>query len=133
MELDVKNNRLTNLPCEWQINSVYIYLLYVYTFAGDFGSMTSLIILSLTNNHITSLPQSVGKLCNLQELSLQCVNAHSLPTACLRVVSISSNHLTELPDELCDLVNLKVCAENCTTVYRCNVQFADHICWGEQT
>lgn len=52
LELDVKNNRLTDLP-------------------EGLGNLEELMFLSLTNNHIGRLPKSIGNLLYLQELSLQ--------------------------------------------------------------
>ncbi len=54
VELDVKNNMLTELP-------------------EDLGDLEQLTFLSLTNNHIGRLPKSIGRLLYLQELSLQWV------------------------------------------------------------
>ena len=79
IELDVKNNRLTELPGKIKTNSVefvaIIWNSYIThsgsPYTADIGNLENLLVFSLTNNHISFLPKSIGRLAILQELSLQ--------------------------------------------------------------
>ncbi len=50
--------------------------------------LSSLVLLSATNNRLARLPRSVGRLTRLEELSVYC------------------NNLVELPEEICEYVSL---------------------------
>ena len=91
MEFDVKNNRLTELPGNrakllhfnkleyitqrytvflWLTSSpMHVYALYIH--AGGIGKLRRLVILNITNNHVSRLPASLGRLARLEELGIQ--------------------------------------------------------------
>ena len=94
MEFDVKNNRLTELPgntanllhfnkleyftqryiyCILMTHPVsspmHVYALYIH--AGGIGKLRRLVILNITNNHVSHLPASLGRLARLEELGIQ--------------------------------------------------------------
>lgn len=61
---------------------------HLQSLPSTLGRLSILVILNVTNNLLTELTGSIGQLTHLEELC-----AHS-------------NQLTSLPDELCNLVNL---------------------------
>lgn len=76
------------------------------------GNMTSLTVLTLALNRLTSLPQSIGELKTLLSLTLNDNQLTSLPSTLhqlqlLSALNLSFNLLTELPPEL-SLLNVRV-------------------------
>ncbi len=68
-------------------------------------------ILNLTNIKLKSLPESIGNLVHLSELSLICNELTSLPESIgnlvnLSKLNLSNNELTSLPESIGNLVNL---------------------------
>ena len=70
-ELYLSYNKLSNIP------------------ALAFGKLTGLNILSLSNNNLTSIPDSIGKLSQL------------------KILNLSHNNLTNIPDSIGNLSGLK--------------------------
>jgi leucine-rich repeat protein SHOC2 len=71
------------------------------------------IALSLINNQLTSLPESIGKLTNLQYLCLERNQIAYLPEAIsqlinLRALFLDENKLIELPNSIGELINLRL-------------------------
>jgi len=67
-----------------------------------------LIILNLSNNQLTSIPESIGNLSNLDVLALYNNQLTTLPESIvnlssLRALSLHHNQLTTLPDNFCEL------------------------------
>ena len=77
-----------------------------------FPSLPSLVKLGLDNNHLTTLPDSIGALTGLTTLSLSNNHLTTLPDSIgaltgLTTLSLGDNHLTTLPDSIGALTNLK--------------------------
>ena len=78
----------------------------------DIEELTSLTTLFLSNNELTSLPESFGKLSSLQRLVLSENNLDSLPKSftnlsSLKELLINENRLTALPDDIGKLTLLE--------------------------
>ena len=76
------------------------------------GNLNNLQNLFLDNNQLTSLPESIGNLNNLQVLSMSNNQLTSLPESIgnlnnLQLLSLMNNQLTSLPDSFGDLKNLQ--------------------------
>ena len=77
-----------------------------------FPSLPSLVKLCLDNNHLTTLPDSIGALTGLKKLDLNNNHFTTLPDSIgaltgLTTLSLGDNHLTTLPDSIGALTNLK--------------------------
>ena len=75
--------------------------------------MSSLMVLNITNNDITSLPYNIGNLRALRELDVSGNKITKIPESIgalrhLRVLNLSSNKITFLPNSLCDLDKVRV-------------------------
>jgi Leucine-rich repeat (LRR) protein len=78
----------------------------------NIGELENLTWLSVTDNLLRSLPDSICKLKKLKKLSLQGNILESLPEnigelESLEHLALSGNLLTSLPDSICNLKNLK--------------------------
>ena len=76
------------------------------------GRLSNLQELIISNNNLISLPESIGKLYNLQELYLHNNNLTELPESIgslynLKYLNVSDNKLTSLPESIQSLSNLK--------------------------
>jgi len=77
------------------------------------GKMTSIATLNLQENSLTSLPSSIGHLTNLEHLNLMDNELTSLPDkmgycSALRTLECNNNPLSSLPASFIRLVNLRV-------------------------
>ena len=77
----------------------------------EISKLTNLQTLSLSNNQLTSLPEEISKLTNLQELSLSNNQLKSVPEEISKLTNLwelhlSSNQLTSLPDSIGNLKQL---------------------------
>lgn len=75
------------------------------------GNLTNLQYLGIQNNQLTSLPKSLGSLTNLEHLSLKQNKLTSLPENIgnltnLKHLDLCFNKLTSLPESLGNLINL---------------------------
>jgi hypothetical protein len=75
------------------------------------SELTNLKFLSISNNELTSLPDSIGNLINLTHLSIDNNNLTSLPDSIgnlinLEMLSIYNNNLTNLPKNIKNLTKL---------------------------
>ena len=76
------------------------------------GKLSNLQILFLVNNNLTSLSESIGMLSNLKKLSLSYNNLTSLPESIemlsnLKTLYLSNNNLTSLPESMQILTKIK--------------------------
>ncbi|MHA2365683.1 MAG: leucine-rich repeat domain-containing protein [Candidatus Hodarchaeales archaeon] len=76
------------------------------------GNLTNLEYLDLSHNTLTSLPESIGNLPNLGYLDLSDISLTSLPETIgnllnLEFLNLSYNSLTSLPESIGNLPNLK--------------------------
>lgn len=72
----------------------------------------SLVVLSLKNNRLTSLPDEIGSMRSLQSLRLDGNLFTSLPDSICQLIGlekliVNNNFLTHLPDAIGDLINLR--------------------------
>ena len=75
--------------------------------------MSSLMVLNITNNDITSLPYNIGNLRALRELDISGNKITKIPESIgalrhLRALNLSSNKITFLPNSICDLDKVRV-------------------------
>ena len=73
---------------------------------AELGQLTSLEMLNLTGNQLTSLPAEIGQLTSLTELYLDMINVTSVPAEPLHVArgwSLIDNQLTSVPAAIRDL------------------------------
>ena len=78
---------------------------------AEIGRLTSLTVLDLGGNKLTSLPAEIGQLTSLTELSLFCNKLTTLPAEIGQLTSLESlylsrNQLTSLPAEIGQLTSL---------------------------
>lgn len=107
---------------DWNINRVkkdfeVLYQIEELNFSNnlitslDFGKMSSLKRLRLSNNKITDIPANIANLVNLEELYLDGNNIYDITPICqlpkLRVLHIQGNRIVAIPKEFKNLVNLK--------------------------
>jgi len=76
------------------------------------GRLTSLELLIIVDNELTSIPSSIGNLTNLQVLYLDGNRLSTLPSSIgnltnLTQLNLSNNHLTTLPSTIENLTNLE--------------------------
>ena len=79
---------------------------------GEEYDITTTTKLDLYNNNLTSLPESIGSLSNLQELDLSYNNLINISESIgslsnLKKLWLSNNKLTSLPESIGSLSNLK--------------------------
>ena len=79
---------------------------------AEIGQLTSLHVLVLSYNKLTSLPAEIGQLTSLEDLHLHDNRLASLPAAIgqltlLKELSLSANQLTGLPAEIGQLTSLE--------------------------
>lgn len=78
----------------------------------EIGLLSNLEELSLASNNLSTLPDSIGQLKNLKELSLASNNLHTLPDSIgqltnLKELSLDYNHFKEIPTAIFQLSNLE--------------------------
>ncbi len=122
--LDLSWHQLNNLPAaifqgKDSTNSRFTKLLkldflnnQLTNLPESIGELASLQELTLTGNQLTSLPESIGQLINLKRLWLWDNQLNSLPESIGRLTSIEElwlrdNQLTSLPESIGQLTNLR--------------------------
>ncbi|XP_038664994.1 leucine-rich repeat-containing protein 69 isoform X2 [Scyliorhinus canicula] len=158
--LHLKNNQLSDLPAELQLTELNLgnnsfeelpdvlkhlrQLKKLHLFGNKletlspsvFESLTNLVLLNLSNNKLTTLPEEIHRLEQLKYLTLNNNQLESIPSKLcvlqklcelhvarnelkslphdigyltnLKTLSVPRNQIQELPEELCMLRNLKV-------------------------
>ncbi|HSX89857.1 MAG TPA: NEL-type E3 ubiquitin ligase domain-containing protein, partial [Pseudomonas sp.] len=71
----------------------------------EFGEMPNLSLINLSNNRLSELPESIGRLVALTEIKAEGNRLESLPASIGRLANlveldVSTNHITRLPDTL---------------------------------
>ncbi|MDP1723206.1 MAG: leucine-rich repeat domain-containing protein [Alphaproteobacteria bacterium] len=99
-------NLLTSLDC------VNIISTYLTSFPETMGDLINLEELKFTDSQITFLPETIGSLTKLKELNLYKNKLTSLPEAFgnltkLVKLDLSQNKLTSLPEIICNLTELE--------------------------
>ena len=84
---------------------------HLTTLPDSIGALTGLTTLSLGDNHLTTLPDSIGALTNLKELWLYDNQLTTLPDSIgtlvgLKMVLLCDNRITTLPDSIGALTGL---------------------------
>ncbi|XP_063792262.1 E3 ubiquitin-protein ligase LRSAM1 isoform X2 [Pseudophryne corroboree] len=88
---------------------------------ADIGQLTSLRVLNVERNVIRSLPDSIGDLVQLQTLNVKGNKLKLLPVTvgglrCLRTLNVSENRLTELPPSLANIRTLETLSLNASAM-----------------
>jgi len=117
--LELCDNRLKDIPAELaKIDTLTFLNLQANRLEGPLNeniiNCTSLTSLGFHGNSITKLPDSLGKLINLQTLTLSCNELESIPDTIgnltnLTELSLSSNHLKTIPSSIGQLTKLTSC------------------------
>ena len=79
---------------------------------AEIGRLTSLTVLDLGGNKLTSVPAEIGQLTSLEKLSLYCNKLTSVPAeiwqlTSLEVLWLGGNQMTSLPAEIGQLTSLR--------------------------
>lgn len=115
LAINLENNRLVTLPPELAHIPILVELNLkgnqIIELPQDVGNI-SLELLNLDNNHLTSLPDSLGSLYNLKRLFIASNKLQSLPSTLgtlenLFVLNLSDNQLHELPGQIGNLAKLE--------------------------
>ena len=96
---------LDHLTCAHFNLVLYISLCRLSSLPAEIGKLANLQSLSLSFNHLGSLPAEIGKLTNLQSLNLRNNRLSSLPKeigklANLQSLNLQDNQLDSLPPEI---------------------------------
>ncbi len=82
--------------------------------AAGLEEMSSLVVLNIANNEISSLPNNLSNLKNLKELDVSGNKLSKIPDSIralrhqLRILNLSSNRLSHLTNAVCDLDKVRV-------------------------
>jgi leucine-rich repeat protein SHOC2 len=88
-----------------------LYQQHLTTLPDSIGNLTNLVSLRLVDNNLTTLPDSIGNLTNLRELRLYQNQLKTLPDSIANLqqltwLSLSLNRLTVFPEQITELTNL---------------------------
>ena len=106
-EVPIEIDELTDLDLTYDGNTPMLRRI-----PDTIGRLTSLELLIIVDNELTSIPSSIGNLPNLQILYLNSNRLTSIPRSIgnlthLTQINLSDNHLTALPTTIGNLINLE--------------------------
>jgi leucine-rich repeat protein SHOC2 len=97
----------------WMDRSTHLdlYQQHLTTLPDSLGNLTDLVSLRLVDNRLTTLPDSIGNLTNLRELRLYQNQLKTLPDSITNLqqltwLSLSLNRFTVFPEQIAELTNL---------------------------
>jgi len=113
-ELERFVNKYSNLDLFnfFSANGLVLYHKNINKLPETIGQLVNLQELSLSDNQITELPETIGQLINLQELWLDKNKITGLPETIgqlvnLQELTLDNNQITGLPETIGQLVNLQ--------------------------
>jgi len=93
-----------------EITNLYLYDRSIRTFPNEITFLSQLAYLDLEQNDIFSIPRSISRLSNLQDLYLSDNHIQTIKPICqlynLKKLDLSWNKISEIPDQISQLTNL---------------------------